>query len=369
MVSSLSVSILKKYSRLIMDYSLPNDPAIPNPKVISRLLTTTVIFIALLFFVASWQRTFEYGSLRPLAGGVSSAGDISYQPNSIASASVLPASDPLIVAAGDIACTYPSTLACQQKSTAALIQKLVPTAVLALGDTQYETGALSDYAISYNNSWGEFKNITHPTPGNHEYLTLGASGYFDYFDGVGKNTGPAGERGRGYYSFNIGAWHAISLNANCSQVGGCGPDSPQNQWLKNDLASNSGVCTLAFWHQPKFSSGQHGGSHAYDTFWNELYSYHADLVLNGHDHDYERFAKQDPHGSSAQSAGIREFVVGTGGGSLRNFGVPQPNSQFRQSGKFGVLLLTLKSNSYDWRFVSVDGKEVDSGSDTCNVSL
>ena len=274
-------------------------------------------------------------------------------------------SDPVVVAAGDIGCESDRMVTqstCHQKATSDVAVRLAPTAVLALGDMQYERGQLSGFLNAYEHTWGRLKRITHPVPGNHEFLSAGGGGYFDYFGAA------AGDPQNGYYSFDLGAWHLIALNSQCGWVtGGCGPGSPQERWLKADLAAHQNTCTLAFWHEPRFSSGQHGSNPSYDAFWQDLYQANADLVLAAHDHDYERFAPQDPDGRPDSNRGIREFVVGTGGKNHYRFKAAQPNSQVRNGDTFGVLELTLHPNGYSWRFVPEAGKTFsDSGSAACH---
>ncbi len=266
-----------------------------------------------------------------------------------------PVADPIIAAAGDIACGPTTTrTATTCRDTSPLLQNAA--AILTLGDNQYEQGELSNFNSFYGSTWGRLLNLTHPSVGNHEYLTAGAAGYYSYF-GV-----RAGDPTKGYYSFDIGAWHLIALNSQCSEVGGCGAGSPQETWLKADLAAHP-ACTLAYWHIPRFSSGQHGNNSAYSAFWNDLYAANADIVLNGHDHDYERFAKQSP---AALPGGIREFVVGTGGKNHYGFTTVQPNSEIRNADTYGVLKLTLHPASYDWQFVPETGHLfTDQGSDAC----
>jgi acid phosphatase type 7 len=273
-------------------------------------------------------------------------------------------SDPVIAAAGDIACEADRMVTettCHQQATSDLVVRLDPTAVLALGDQQYERSQLSSFRNAYDRTWGRLKAITHPVPGNHEYLS-GGSGYFGYFGAA------AGDPQKGYYSFDLGAWHLIALNSQCSWVsGGCGPGSPQERWLRADLAAHRDACTLAYWHQPRFSSGQHGSNPHYDAFWRDLYEANAEIVLTAHDHDYERFAPQDPAGRPDTNRGIREFVVGTGGKNHYRFKAAQPNSQVRNGDTFGVLVLTLHPTSYSWRFVPEAGKTfTDSGSTACH---
>ena len=287
--------------------------------------------------------------------------------------------DPVIAAAGDIACDPNSDFFnggegdpthCRELYTSDLLLGGV-AAVLPLGDDQYENGALSKFQESYDRSWGRVKSITRPAIGNHEYGsgsgTPVGSDYFDYFNGPGVATGPAGDRTKGYYSFDIGSWHLLALNSACSQVGGCGPGSPQEQWLREDLAAHSNACTLAYWHHPLFSSGGIGNNSSMEPIWQALYDAGADVVLSGHDHNYERFAPQDPSGVADPSYGLREFVVGTGGKSLLAWGTIKPNSLVRQNSTYGVLKLTLRADGYEWGFTPELGKSfTDSGSASCH---
>ncbi len=280
--------------------------------------------------------------------------------------------DPVVVAAGDIACDPSDSAfnggagtatACQQAATAGLIAAAAPDAVLPMGDNQYLDGTLSTYQASYDLSWGQFKSLTRPVPGNHEYQTSGAAGYYDYFGAS------AADRTKGYYSYDLGTWHVIALNSNCAPVGGCNAGSPQEQWLRADLAAHPAECVMAYWHHPRFSSGEHGNTLDMQTFWQDLYAAGADIVLSGHDHDYERFARQDPFGT-ADLMGLRQFVVGTGGKSFYGFLGIQPNSEFRQANAFGVLKLTLGTGAFTWQFVTApDARAVDSGSETCKPAV
>jgi hypothetical protein len=256
-----------------------------------------------------------------------------------------------IAAAGDVACGKSSGGAsCQQAQTAAVINAGNYAAVLALGDLQYENGALADFQKYYDATWGAFKGITHPAVGNHEYNTKGAVGYYSYFGAR------AGDPKKGYYSFDLGSWHLISLNSNCSQAGGCGAGSPQERWLRADLAAHRSSCTIAYWHHPRYSSGDHGNQTQTQPLWAVLAAARTELVLAGHDHIYERFAPID---------GIRSFVVGTGGRNLTSFKTPKPGSETRLK-QFGVLDLELRDGSYTWRFLAAPGRAVlDSGSAGC----
>jgi hypothetical protein len=280
--------------------------------------------------------------------------------------------DKVIAAAGDIACDPASasyrggagtSSECHMRATSDLILDIAPDAVLTLGDNQYENGALEKFRASYHPTWGRVLGVTRPAVGNHEYQTRGAAGHFDYFGAA------AGDRSKGYYSFNLGNWHLISLNSNCAEIGGCGRGSPQESWLRADLAAHPAACTLAYWHHPRFSSGSsHGNDPSTDGLWRALYDAGAEVILNGHDHDYERFAPQTPDGAADPARGIREFIVGTGGKSHHGFGTVRANSQVRNGSVFGVLELTLRASSYAWRFLpDTGGAAVDSGSTVCHT--
>jgi hypothetical protein len=276
-----------------------------------------------------------------------------------------------IAAAGDIACgpgnaSYNAGKgtedACRQKATSDLLMRLSGLdAVLALGDTQYCCGAPDAFKESYEPTWGRLKDITYPVAGNHEYDTPGAAGYFEYFGDR------AGKREEGYYSFDLGSWHFVALNSECQEVKGCRVDSPQGRWLKADLMAHRTTCTLAFWHSPMVSSGPHGNDQSYRDFWQILYDAGADVILNAHDHIYERFAPQDPQGALDRSRGIRQFTVGTGGGNHYRIVSAQPNSEVRDSTAFGILRMTLRAASYDWEFLPAPPEAfTDSGTGVCH---
>jgi len=268
-----------------------------------------------------------------------------------------PSGSEVLIGAGDIA-------VCGSTGDDATSNILVSTSgtVYTLGDNAYPDGSATDYANCYNGSWGRVKARTMPAPGNHEYHTSGAAGYFGYFGSK------AGEPGKGYYSYNLGAWHIVVLNSNsaCSTIS-CSATSAQVQWLKADLAANTKSCTLAYWHHPRFNSGaEHGNLTAVGPFWDALYAAGAEIVLNGHEHVYERFAPQKPN-AVADPNGIRQFTVGTGGAPLYSFSSTiQPNSERRNNTSLGVLKLTLKSGGYDWQFIPATGSFTDSGSGTCH---
>jgi 3',5'-cyclic AMP phosphodiesterase CpdA len=230
---------------------------------------------------------------------------------------------------------------------------------MLLGDIQYPKGALSDFRSSFEQSWGGLKKFLRPVPGNHEYATPKAAGYYNFFGAR------AGDPKAGYYSFNASGWHFVALNSNCGSVS-CAAGSDQVKWLHADLAKNHRKCVAAFWHEPLFSSGQHGNSPVVRPFWSELRRAGAEIVLNGHDHDYERFAPQDENGRLDRKRGVREFVVGTGGRSHYAIDTRQPNSQFATANEFGVLALDLTRRGMKWRFVTTRGETLDRGSTRCH---
>ena len=267
-------------------------------------------------------------------------------------------SDPVLVGAGDIAVCGRT----QDDATADLLDGIAGT-VFTAGDNVYENGTLSEYNTCYGPSWGRHKARTRPVAGNHEYQTANAAGYFAYFGSA------AGDPSKGYYSFDLGAWHAVVLNSNCSAIGGCGATSAQGNWLKADLAAHPASCTVAIWHHPRFSSSQSSNDGSVLGLWQVLYDAGADLVLVGHRHNYERFAPQTPAGATDPSFGIREIVVGTGGAALVGFSGTTANSQVRSSSAYGVLKLTLHPTSYDFSFVPIAGQSfTDSGTTSCHGS-
>jgi acid phosphatase type 7 len=246
-----------------------------------------------------------------------------------------PPSGKVIIAAGDIAdCSSDG-----DEATARLVIGIEGT-VLTLGDNAYEDGTAQDFSECYEPSWGQFKERTRPAPGNHDYETEGASAYFDYFGDA------AGQPGKGYYSYDLGQWHIVALNSNCEEVG-CGASSPQVRWLEADLAKQARPCTLAYFHYPLYSSGEYRpGIHEVKPLWEALHAADADVVLNGHDHNYQRFAPQDPNGKADPERGLREFVVGTGGRSHYSILGPIANSEVYNDETYGVLKLTLRPENY-----------------------
>jgi len=274
--------------------------------------------------------------------------------------------DPVLVGAGDIA----SCASDGDEKTALLLDQVVAagveTTVFTAGDNVYESGSLQEYQQCYGPSWGRHKDRTRPALGNREYETPNASGHFQYFGAA------AGEPNKGYYSFELGSWHIVVLNTNNHCIAlSCNAGSDQDKWLRSDLAASGAYCTLAIWQDPRFSSSARaGGSGKVKAFWDALYDYGADLVVNGDQHNYERFAPQTSIGTTDQEFGIREIVVGTGGRSLDIIGPRrQPNSEITNDDTLGVLKLTLHPASYDWEFIPVAGfKFHDSGSGACHAA-
>jgi len=264
----------------------------------------------------------------------------------------LPENDPVLVGAGDIAhCRNDG-----DEITASMLDDISGT-VFTTGDNAYPDGSAEEFANCYDPSWGRHKERTYPSPGNHDYHTTDGAGYFNYFGSV------AGEPGKGYYSYELGAWHIIVLNSNIPVEAG----SSQELWLREDLAAHPVACTLAYWHHPRFSSGTvHGSDDDMQPLWQALYEYGADVMLVGHEHNYERFAPQDPQGIADPTRGIRQFVIGSGGRSHYDFGVPIANSEVRNGDTYGLLKLTLHSTSYSWEFIPEPGKTfTDSGNGPC----
>jgi hypothetical protein len=269
----------------------------------------------------------------------------------------LPAGDwTVIVGAGDIADCGDDG----DEQTAAVVER-IPAMVFLAGDNAYPNGSARDYRECYRPSWGQFLDRTVPVPGDNDYHTRRAGGYLDYF---GERATPAGQT---WHSWEAGDWHVVMLDSDCGIVGGCEPASAQLTWLELDLAEARAPCTLAIWHHPRFSSGVHGDHLAVAPFWEILYGAGAELVISGHDHDYERFAPQDPSGNADPDRGIREFVVGTGGAPLRGFRTIRPNSEVRNADTHGVIRLALSAEGYRWDFVPVAGETfTDSGSGDCH---
>jgi 3',5'-cyclic AMP phosphodiesterase CpdA len=266
--------------------------------------------------------------------------------------------DVVVTGAGDIA-------SCGLRGDSETSDLLVdqPGRIFTAGDNAYEDGSTANFEACYAPTWGRvLDRTTLPAPGNHDWNTPGAAGYLAYFGAA------AAPNGTTWYSTDLGAWHVIVLDSDCEQVGGCVAGSPQGRWLADDLAAHADTrCTLAIWHHPRFSSGEHGNDPRTGPFWDQLVAAHADLVINGHDHDYERFAPQNAAGKEDRKNGLREIVVGTGGASLRTFPGVVANSEIRLAGEWGVIRLTLHVANYDWEFLPVTkGAITDYGSALCH---
>jgi hypothetical protein len=264
----------------------------------------------------------------------------------------------VLVGAGDIAECGDD----DDEQSAAIVDQIPGTVFLA-GDNAYPDGSARTYGQCFGPSWGRLLDRTRPAPGNHEYEQAGAAAYLDYFGG---RAAPAGKT---WYSWDPGNWHVVMLDSNCSapEVEGCNRGSEQEAWLRADLTASDARCTLAIWHHPRFSSGEHGNDGRTDFLWRALYDAGADVIVNGHDHDYERFAPQDPNGTADHERGIRQFVVGTGGAGLREFRTVRANSEVRDATTHGVIRLALYPDRYSWDFVPVAGRPfTDSGSGPCH---
>ena len=298
-----------------------------------------------------------------IAVGVSAAVATAGQAGSRVSETPAPHGEPIdvppvdaptvLVGAGDIA-----TCGGGERATSDLLER-IPGIVIALGDNAYEDGTAAQYRDCYAPTWGHELDRTRPTPGNHDYHTPNAAPYFQYF---GAAAGPAG---LGYYSYPAGGWHIVVLNSNCQQVP-CSKGSPQYAWLSADLAAHPARCTLAYWHHPRFSSGEHGPTTEMSDIWQLLYDRGAEVVLSGHDHEYERFAPQDGLGNPDAARGVRQFVVGTGGGELRQIVARARNSEFVRTSTYGVIRLELYADRYAWSFIASDGTTLDSGESSCH---
>ena len=264
----------------------------------------------------------------------------------------------VVAGAGDICDSSGNACA----GTSDLIVNINPTAVFTAGDNAYSNGTLAEYNNRYAPTWGRFKALTSPSPGNHDYNTTNASGYFDYFNGVGVQTGPAGDRSKGYYSWDVGDWHFVSLNT----MSGGTVATAQVNWLKADLAANTKPCTAAYFHHPLVSRGNYSGYSQVKPFWDALYAAKADLVLVGHDHNYQRYGKMNPS-QAAASNGIRQVLVGTGGRAFYGLSGTHPLLEKANANTWGVLKLTLTATGYTGEFVPrAGGTFTDTFSGTCN---
>jgi hypothetical protein len=307
---------------------------------------------------------------RPGAGGASampsaglataipspSASSVASGPVSSGPTATTPGADARLVGAGDIAdCDRDG-----DEATARLLDDLEGT-VFTTGDNVYPRGTAAAFAECFDPSWGRHLARIRPAPGNHDWETGSLDAYLDYFGSAAVN-----EAGDPWYAYDLGAWRIIVLDSDCAAVDGCGPDSAQGRWLADELARTTARCTLAIWHHPRYSSGFHGDQPAVQPFWEALHAAGADVVVNGHDHDYERFAPMAPDGREDRERGLRQFVAGTGGTDLREFRDPKPNSELRLAVTHGVLAFTLKDGGYEWSWIPVAGDVSDRGSATCH---
>jgi 3',5'-cyclic AMP phosphodiesterase CpdA len=260
--------------------------------------------------------------------------------------------DATLVAAGDIAgCWWR-----WDDATGRLLDPVDGT-VLALGDLAYQNGDPAQYRACYGPNWGRHRSRTRPVIGNHDARTARGAGYYGYFGAA------AGPPGKGWYSWEREGWHLVALN---SELGDPALDAEQLRWLDADLRAHPTRCALAYMHRPAYSSGQHGSSARMQQVLRVLYRHGVDVILSGHDHDYERFSPQDTLGRPDPARGIVQFVVGTGGAPLYRPGVPLPNSRTFNSRVHGVLALRLRADGYDWEFVPIRrGVFEDRGTERC----
>ncbi len=264
-----------------------------------------------------------------------------------------PTNVPMLIGAGDIA--YCGDIS-NDEGTARLIESFPNAVVFTAGDNSQQNGTWDEYVQCYGSSWGRFLDRTYPTIGNHDIEVENGRWYYTYF---GES---AGQEGKGYYSYNLGEWHIIALNSMCQAD--CGETSEQVQWLRSDLASNGARCTLLYWHIPRYSSGVNSSLEITEAFWNAAVEYGAEIIVNGHEHFFERFAPMDRDGNP-DPFGVRMFIVGTGGAPLFEFTGLGSNSEVRNNTSHGVILFRLYSGYYEWEFIPADGNFTDSGSGEC----
>jgi hypothetical protein len=301
-------------------------------------------------------------SAPPTATVVSPSASATTSPSGSASAVPSPtppsasSDDPILAGAGDIA-------VCGQdgdEATAALLEGIAGT-VFTAGDNTYPAGTERTYRECFGASWGRMLERIRPAPGNHDWQTDTLDAYRAYF-----GTAAVNDAGDSWYAYELGTWQVIVLDSECDRVDGCAADSRQGRWLAETLAESAARCTLAIWHRPRFSSGYHGNDADVQPFWDALYGAGADVIVNGHDHDYERFAPMAPDGREDRDRGLRQFVVGTGGAELRDFATVQPNSELRLAVSHGILAFTLRAGAYDWRWIPTDGEVADRGTTSCH---
>jgi acid phosphatase type 7 len=329
--------------------------------------------------VSSFNGWADGGAVEPASEWASPSGQGHYLDALRAGGAEPPPTSTVVAAVADMECSVAQhaqaeqqgrTDLCRSASTAAVARAMNPALVIAAGDLQYEQATLEDFQQAYDLSWGPLKSITRPALGNHEYCSYVCAdpqaavraGYFTYF-GSG-----AGTPGQGWYSYDVGGWHVIVLNSECGMAGGCEVNSPQERWLRADLTAHPTACTLAYWHRPLFSGGREGENPAMRTVWDDLYRAGVELVINGHEHQYERFAPQTPSRAADASGGILEFVAGTGGRSHLAPVAVRPNTAVQNADTFGVLRLDLRPLGFSWSFqpAAGSGTFTDSGSRNCH---
>ena len=339
----------------------PDDP-VPSSRSAGRQVglaaVAFVATLALLFGLASLlARDPGTGPTTSAAGtGASASGGASpSSPSSTGSPGPSPSADPVLIGAGDIADCSRS----DDAATAALVDG-IPGTVFTAGDNVTDGGSAEEFTDCYAPTWGRFQGRTHPAPGDRDHATKDMAGYNGFFGVAAK------PNGTNWYAYDLGTWHIIVLDSACDVVGGCGPDSAQGRWLAADLAASNASCTLAVWHLPRWSSGDNGSEASVAPFWTALYGAGADIVVNAHDNDYERFAPQDPDGRADGAKGIREFVVGTGGAPLGTFPTTAANSELRLAVAHGVIRFVLKDGSYQWQFIPTTGEVTDAGTGFCH---
>ncbi len=358
---------------------VPPEPAPPKPAPparvgvgAGRIALGAMVFVAAFLLFLGATRLVERGAIasgpaadlsssRPPASGTtpvpsgSPGRSVAPTGSAVPDQTPAPSGDPVLVGAGDIgACDSTG-----DEATAALLDDLKGT-VFTAGDNAYPDGTPSNFRDCFSPSWGRHLDRIRPAPGNHDWQSGDLTAYLDYF-----GSAAVGDTGDPWYAYELGTWRIVVLDSDCDRVDGCGPESRQGRWLAETLAASTARCTLAIWHHPRFSSGNHGDDTNVDPFWRALYAAGADVVVNGHDHDYERFAPQDPDGLEDRARGLREFVVGTGGTALRPFGGVAPNSELRVVAH-GVLALTLRDGGYDWQFHPTSTDFSDRGTARCH---
>jgi acid phosphatase type 7 len=267
----------------------------------------------------------------------------------------------VMVGAGDIAGCNSSGDEATAKLVTGVISENPGAVVFTLGDNVYSNGTSQEFTNCYDPSWGSFKARTRPVPGNHDYNTSNATGYYGYFGAK------AGDPSKGYYSYNLGAWHIVVVNSNCAAIGGCETGSSQEKWLRSDLKASSNTCQIVMWHHPRFSSGaEHGNADFMQDIWKAASENNVELILNGHEHTYERFTPMNAVGE-ADPGGTTEILVGSGGISHYHLGIKKPNSQTFNADTYGVLKLELAASSYKFEFLPEPGKTfTDAGSGMCH---